>query len=113
MLFFSAELGHLDQNRSGVPWILGLQACQHLIALIGLRGSNREVRGHIHQEKSRRKHIVQKLGDHLVSVHSQQGFVDLNGLQLFFGQFVLNPFSTGQFHLLLGVKHILVLEERR
>lgn len=59
-------------------------------------------------------HTVQyKLVGHLVSVHGQQGFVDLNGLQLFFGQFVLNPLSIGQFHLFLGVKHILVLEVQR
>lgn len=50
VLFFSAELGHLDQNGSGVTGILGSQARRQLITLIGLRGDNRDVKtGHICQ----------------------------------------------------------------
>lgn len=111
MLFFSAELGHLDQNRSGVTGILGLQASRQLIALIGLLGDNR---GQNRSHPSGLKHTVQyKLSGHLVRVHGQQGFVDLNCLQLFSGQLVLNTLSIGQFHLFLGVKHVLVLEVQR
>lgn len=74
----------------------------------------RQPRGQNRSRPSGRTHTVQyRLRGHLVSVHGQQGFVDLNGLQLFLGQFVLNPLSIGQFHLFLGVKHILVLEVQR
>lgn len=50
-------------------------------------------------------------GPHLVGVHGEQGFVEVNGLELLLHQLVLNAFGVGQLHLLLRVKHVLVLLE--
>lgn len=50
-------------------------------------------------------------GLHLVGVHGQQGLVQVNGLELLLHQLVLDTFGVGQLHLLLGVKHVLVLLE--
>lgn len=46
---------------------------------------------------------------HLVGVHRQQGLVEVDGLQLLLHQLVLDALGVGQLHLLLGVKHVLVL----
>lgn len=46
---------------------------------------------------------------YLVGVHGQQGFVQVDGVQLLLHQLVLNALGVGQLYLLLGVKHVLVL----
>lgn len=48
-------------------------------------------------------------GPHLVGVHGQQGFVQVDGLELLLHQLVLDALGVGQLHLLLRVKHVLVL----
>lgn len=49
------------------------------------------------------------LRQYLVSIHCQEGFVELNGLKLLLHQLVFDTYSARQFHLFLWVKHILVL----
>lgn len=56
-------------------------------------------------------YLLQISFPYLVSVHCKQSFVEFNRLELLLGEFMLNTFCIGQFHLFLWIKDILVLQK--
>lgn len=108
MLLLSAQLGRLDEHGPRVARILRLKAGRQFPALVGLRGaaeSREDGSSHCEQQWQRSASAAA----HLVGVHGQQGVVQVNGLQLLLHQLVLDALGVAQLHLLLGVKHVLVL----
>lgn len=110
MLLLSAQLGCLDEHGPRVTRILRLKAGRQFPALVGLRGRQRAGR----MDQRAASYCSGggggvSAGVHLVGVHGQQGFVQVDSLELLLHQLVLDALGVGQLHLLLGVKHVLVL----